>query len=102
MKWYDMYRPVQDYVIQTYNPDVVMAGYPATDEFSHQFLALTTPDYTGPRPAYGADPAVAEGYLKQAYKQADTILGHLWELLGHEHRHLRRRRPRLRARPTVA
>ena len=66
---------------QTYNPDVVMAGYPVTDEFSHQFLALTTPDYTGPRPAYG-DPAVAEGYLKQAYQQADTILGHLWELMG--------------------
>ena len=81
LKWYDMYRPVHDYVIQTYNPDVVMAGYPVTDEFSHQFLALTTPDFTGPRPAYG-DPAVAEGYLKQAYHQADTILGHLWELLG--------------------
>ncbi len=81
LKWYDMYRPVQEYVIQTYKPDVVMAGYPVTDEFSHQFLALTTDAYTGPRPAYG-DPAMAEGYLKQAYQQADTILGHLWELMG--------------------
>ncbi len=82
LKWYDMYRKVHDYIISAYNPDVVMAGYPVTDEFQHQFTALSTPSYTGPRPAYGADPATAEGYIKQAYMQADAALGHLWELLG--------------------
>lgn len=82
LKWYDMYSKVQEYVIGAYNPDVVMAGYPVTDEFSHQFMALADPSYTGPRPAYGADPAKAEGYIKQAYAQADTILGRLWSLMG--------------------
>jgi 2',3'-cyclic-nucleotide 2'-phosphodiesterase (5'-nucleotidase family) len=82
LKWYDTFRMVHDYVIQTYQPDVVMAGYPTTDEFSHQFMALSSPSYTGPRPAYGVDPATAEGYIKQAYKQADAALGHLWDLLG--------------------
>jgi len=82
LKWYDTYQPVQEYVIKTYNPDVVMAGYPVTDEFSHQFMALAMPSYSGPRPAYGADPATADGYIRQAYAQADTILGHLWALLG--------------------
>ncbi|MDQ3929352.1 MAG: alkaline phosphatase family protein, partial [Chloroflexota bacterium] len=81
LMWYDMYRQVHDYVIKTFNPDVVMAGYPVTDEFSHQFMALWSPGYNGPRPAYG-DPTVAENYNKQAYIQADTMLGHLMELMG--------------------
>lgn len=82
LKWYDMYHKVHDYVIGTYNPDVVMAGFPETDEFSHQFMSLADPKYTGPRPDYGADPAKAEGYIKSAYVEADQILGHLWELMG--------------------
>ncbi|MDQ2806534.1 MAG: 5'-nucleotidase C-terminal domain-containing protein, partial [Chloroflexota bacterium] len=82
LKWYDTFSPLYDYVIKTYNPDVVMAGYPVTDEFSHQFMALAMPSYSGPRPVYGADPAVADGYIRQAYAQADTALGHLWSLLG--------------------
>lgn len=82
LKWYDMYSKVHDYVIGTYNPDVVMAGYPDTDEFSHQFLSLADPKYTGPRPSYGNDPAKMEGYIKSAYVEADQILGHLWELMG--------------------
>ncbi|HKP51023.1 MAG TPA: 5'-nucleotidase C-terminal domain-containing protein [Chloroflexia bacterium] len=81
LKWYDTYRQVHDYVIKTYNPDVVMAGYPDADEFSHQFLALATPSYTGPR-LINADVATAEGYIKYAYTQADEILGSLWGLLG--------------------
>ncbi|HUS16781.1 MAG TPA: alkaline phosphatase family protein, partial [Chloroflexia bacterium] len=82
LQWYETYRKVHDHIISTYNPDIVMAGYPTTDEFSHQFMALATPGYTGPRPAGGPDVATAESYIRQAYKQADTALGHLMELLG--------------------
>jgi 2',3'-cyclic-nucleotide 2'-phosphodiesterase (5'-nucleotidase family) len=81
LKWYDSYKLIHDHVIKTYTPDVVMAGYPVTDEFSHQFMALATPGYTGPR-LVNVDVATAEGYIKSAYRQADTILGDLWALLG--------------------
>ena len=81
LKWYDTFRLVQDHIIKTYTPDVVMAGYPVTDEFSHQFLALATPSYTGPRQV-NIDVATAENYIKSAYKQADEVLGNLWNLMG--------------------
>lgn len=81
LKWYDAYKQVQEYIIKTYSPDIVMAGYPVTDEFSHQFMALATPSYTGPR-FTNVDQASAENYIKSAYKQADEILGHLWDQLG--------------------
>ncbi|MEO8285371.1 MAG: 5'-nucleotidase C-terminal domain-containing protein [Chloroflexota bacterium] len=81
LKWYDTYKPLQDYVVKTYNPDILLAGYPVTDEFSHQFMALATPSYSGPR-SVGVDQPTAEGYIKSAYKQADQILGDLWGLLG--------------------
>src|SRR5688572_19104477 len=81
LKWYDSYRMIHDHVIKTYTPDVVMAGYPVTDECSHQFMALATPGYTGPR-LVNVTAAVAENYIKSAYKQADEILGGLWNLMG--------------------
>jgi 2',3'-cyclic-nucleotide 2'-phosphodiesterase (5'-nucleotidase family)/predicted AlkP superfamily phosphohydrolase/phosphomutase len=81
LKFYDSYRMIHEYVVQTYTPDVLMAGYPGTDEFSHQFLALISPSYAGPRTP-GVDVAAAEGYVKSAYKQADEILGNLMGLMG--------------------
>ncbi|HYP40027.1 MAG TPA: 5'-nucleotidase C-terminal domain-containing protein [Chloroflexia bacterium] len=81
LKWYDSFQMIHDHVIKTYNPDVVMAGYPVTDEFSHQFMALATPGYTGPR-TVDVDVATAEGFIKQAYMQADQILGGLMGLMG--------------------
>ena len=30
------------YVVKTYKPDLLLAGYPTTDEFQHQFLGLVT------------------------------------------------------------
>ena len=40
--WETGYHPLIKYILDTYQPDLVMAGYPVTDEFSHQFLGLIT------------------------------------------------------------
>ena len=63
-----------------------MLGYPATDEFSHQFLGLITPSLPNgaPNPAYDdvqvngtPDGRVAQrtGFIKRAYQGADATLG---------------------------
>ena len=43
-----------EYVMETYEPDLVLAGYPVTDEFSHQFLGLVTQTLPNgdPNPAF--------------------------------------------------
>ena len=40
--------------MKTYQPDLLLAGYPTTDEFQHQFLGLITPTLANgaPNPAY--------------------------------------------------
>ncbi|HEX8597490.1 MAG TPA: 5'-nucleotidase C-terminal domain-containing protein [Chloroflexia bacterium] len=81
VKFFDAYQRIQEYVIQTYEPDVVLAGAPVTDEFSHQFLALMNADYEGPRTP-GVDRADAERYIREAYKRTDAYLGRFWELMG--------------------
>ena len=59
------------------HPDLLMLGTPSTDEFQHQFLALTGPaSVIGvPNPYY--DPAKApfyEGLIRSAYQEADATL----------------------------
>ena len=46
--------PMIEYIIDEYDPDLVLVGYPVTDEFQHQFLGLVTPTLPGgaPNPAY--------------------------------------------------
>ncbi len=39
--WEKLAAPLTRYIIKTYQPDLVLAGYPTTDEFSHQFLGLS-------------------------------------------------------------
>jgi 2',3'-cyclic-nucleotide 2'-phosphodiesterase (5'-nucleotidase family) len=67
------------------NTDVAFVGYPVTDEFSHQFMALVSPtDIDGePNPYYDdlegngtPDGLVAtrEGYIESAYEEADAKL----------------------------
>ncbi len=74
-------------------PDLLMLGYPVTDEFSHQFMALVTPtDMDGdPNPYYDdatndnvADGrlAIREGYIRSAYEEADGTLALGRKLLG--------------------
>jgi 2',3'-cyclic-nucleotide 2'-phosphodiesterase (5'-nucleotidase family)/predicted AlkP superfamily phosphohydrolase/phosphomutase len=78
---------VLDYILGTLQPDtdLAMVGYPVTDEFSHQFLALTVPtDMDGNANPYYDDLnadgvkdgriAVREGYLRSAYHEADAKL----------------------------
>ncbi|MBI2762235.1 MAG: 5'-nucleotidase C-terminal domain-containing protein [Chloroflexi bacterium] len=74
-------------------PDLLLAGSPITDEFSHQFLGLVTPvDMDGdPNPYYDdvegdgiADGrlAVREAYIRSAYVAGDATLGLARQLVG--------------------
>ncbi len=76
-----------NYILGTLQPDtdIAFVGYPVTDEFSHQFMALVTPtDIDGnPNPCYddvecNGTPdgriAIREGYIRSAYHEADAKL----------------------------
>ncbi|GAP12529.1 5'-nucleotidase/2',3'-cyclic phosphodiesterase [Longilinea arvoryzae] len=91
--WEKAYHPIIEYVIDAYHPDLLLLGYSATDEFSHQFLGLITPTLPNgePNPAYDdvqvngtPDGRVAdrEAYIKAAYEGADSTLGLGRSLMG--------------------
>ena len=74
-------------------PDLLLLGNPVTDEFAHQFLALTVPtDIDGDPNPYFDDVtndnvpdgrlAIREGYLREAYHEADQTLGLGRTLMG--------------------
>jgi 2',3'-cyclic-nucleotide 2'-phosphodiesterase (5'-nucleotidase family)/predicted AlkP superfamily phosphohydrolase/phosphomutase len=86
---------VLEYILHDLQPQtqLAMVGYPVTDEFSHQFMALFTPtDIDGaPNPYYDDDNgdgvkdnrvAIREGYVRSAYQEADTLLGETRALMG--------------------
>jgi len=76
--WEKAYRPIFRYIITTYKPNLVFAGYDLTDGFSHQFLALAVPG----TPYY--DPAKASvrlGYIRRAYAGADATLALVQSLM---------------------
>jgi 2',3'-cyclic-nucleotide 2'-phosphodiesterase (5'-nucleotidase family) len=93
---------VLSFVLGTLQPDtdLAMVGYPVTDEFSHQFMALVTPtDIDGnPNPCYDVAPrfddtactgagtagrvAIREGYIRSAYHEADAKLALARSLMG--------------------
>ncbi|WP_448605147.1 5'-nucleotidase C-terminal domain-containing protein [Thermoflexus hugenholtzii] len=89
--WEDAHHRILEYILTVAQPDteVLFLGYPVTDEFSHQFMALVTPtapDGT-PNPVYDdADRdgvpdgrvAVREGFIRRAYQGADATLGLAW------------------------
>lgn len=81
--WETGHFPLIKYIIDTYDPDLVLGGYPVTDEFQHQFSGLVTPTLPGgdPNPAYDdvqsngtPDGLVAqrESYIRRAYVGADA------------------------------
>ncbi len=83
--WTKAHAPLLTYVVKKYKPDLLLAGYPTTDEFQHQFLGLVSPTLPGggANPAYDdvdlngvPDGRVAarEGFLRQAYQGADATL----------------------------
>ena len=78
---------VLNFILGTLQPDtdIAFVGYPVTDEFSHQFMALVTPtDMDGnPNPYFddlegNGTPdgliSVREGYIRSAYEEADALL----------------------------
>lgn len=91
--WEQLYHPLARYILDKYKPDLVLAGYPATDEFQHQFMGLVTPSLPNgqPNPAYDdvqvdgtPDGRVAEreGFLRRAYQGAANTLNLLQSLMG--------------------
>jgi 2',3'-cyclic-nucleotide 2'-phosphodiesterase (5'-nucleotidase family) len=86
---------VLDYILGTLQPDtdLAMVGYPVTDEFSHQFMALTVPtDMDGNANPYYDDLnadgvkdnriAIREGYIRSAYHEADAKLARTRGFMG--------------------
>jgi len=83
--WEAGHHPLIQYIVTKYQPDLLMMGYPATDEFQHQFLGLITPSLPNgdPNPAYDdvqvngtPDGRVAErtAFVQRAYSGADATL----------------------------
>lgn len=93
--WETFARPLINYILKNYQPDLAMVGYPTTDEFSHQFLGLITPTLPNgaPNPAYDdvqvngtPDGRVAQRtkFIQSAYMGADRVLGQVQDLMkGH-------------------
>ncbi|MGH9261174.1 MAG: alkaline phosphatase family protein, partial [Acidimicrobiales bacterium] len=76
-------------------PDLLMVGTPVTDEFSHQLMGLVTPtDMDGnPNPFFDdvtdddvpdGRVAVREGYVREAYHEADQTLALARSLMGED------------------
>ena len=91
--WEELYHPLTEYILEKYQPDLAMVGYPATDEFQHQFLGLVTPLLPNgeANPAYDdvevngtPDGRVSErdGFLRQAYQGAADTLNLVQSLMG--------------------
>ena len=83
--WETGHHPLIQYIVTKYQPDLLMMGYPATDEFQHQFLGLITPSLPNgdPNPAYDdvqvngtPDGRVAErtAFIQRAYQGSDSTL----------------------------
>jgi 2',3'-cyclic-nucleotide 2'-phosphodiesterase (5'-nucleotidase family)/predicted AlkP superfamily phosphohydrolase/phosphomutase len=87
LMWADTHSAYLRYIVRDLRiqPDLLLLGSPTTDEFQHQFTALTVPtDLDGrPNPYYddlNADGtrdnrvAVRNGYIRSAYQEADAFL----------------------------
>ncbi len=83
--WETSYHPLIKYVLDTYQPDLALVGYPVTDEFQHQFLGLVTETMPNgaANPAYDdvevngtPDGRVEEReqFLRRAYQGADATM----------------------------
>ena len=91
--WKTGHEPMLEYVVEKYDPDLLLAGMPTTDEFQHQFLGLVSPKLPNgaANPAYDdvdlngvADGRVAarEAFIRTAYQEADEVLTRARELMG--------------------
>ena len=93
--WKTGHLPMLEYVVKTYDPDLLLAGMPTTDEFQHQFLGLVSPKLPNgePNPAYDdvdldrvKDGRVAARakFIQTAYEEADQVLTRARQLMGHD------------------
>jgi 2',3'-cyclic-nucleotide 2'-phosphodiesterase (5'-nucleotidase family) len=91
--WETGHHPLITYILETYQPDLALVGYPVTDEFSHQFLGLISPSLPNgaANPSYDdvqvngtPDGRVAEreGFIRRAYEGADATAALAHGLLG--------------------
>jgi 2',3'-cyclic-nucleotide 2'-phosphodiesterase (5'-nucleotidase family) len=91
--WSKAHLPMMEYIVKTYHPDLLLAGYPTTDEFQHQFLGLITKKLPNGRanPAYDdvnvdgtRDHRVSQRsrFIRDAYKGADQALTLARRLMG--------------------
>jgi 2',3'-cyclic-nucleotide 2'-phosphodiesterase (5'-nucleotidase family) len=83
--WETSYHPLIKYVLDTYQPDLALVGYPVTDEFQHQFLGLVTETLPNgaPNPAFDdvevngtPDGRVEEReeFIRRSYQGADATM----------------------------
>jgi 2',3'-cyclic-nucleotide 2'-phosphodiesterase (5'-nucleotidase family)/predicted AlkP superfamily pyrophosphatase or phosphodiesterase len=95
MYWSTAHLPMLRYVAKTYRPDLLLVGFPTTDEFQHQFLGLVSRTLPGgaPNPAYDdvnldgvRDGRVRErkGFIREAYEGADRTLTLARKLVGRD------------------
>lgn len=95
LMWKDAHWAYLEYIIDSLgvHPDVLFLGVPATDEFSHQFMALYTPtDMDGNANPYYDDVTnddvpdgrveIREDYVRAAYEEADSTLALGRSLMG--------------------
>lgn len=91
--WETGHYPLISYILGKYQPDLVLVGYPVTDEFQHQFLGLVTDLLPNgePNPAFDdvqvngiPDGRFYEraGFIERAYKGADATLGLVKSLMS--------------------
>jgi len=91
--WEKAHQPLLRYLIKTYQPDLALVGYPATDEIQHQFLGLVSPTLANgvANPTY--DDVLLDGrpdgrvrqreaFIRRAYQGADTTMRLAQQLLG--------------------
>ena len=52
--WATAHHPIMEYILDKYQPDLALVGFPGIDEFQHQFMGLVSPTLPGgaPNPAY--------------------------------------------------
>ncbi|MCC6495483.1 MAG: 5'-nucleotidase C-terminal domain-containing protein [Propionibacteriaceae bacterium] len=94
LAWTKAHWPMMRYIARTYRPDLLLVGFPTTDEFSHQFLGLVTKKLPNgdANPAYDdanldhvpdGRTSARERYLRTAYSEADATLRLARSLVGH-------------------
>lgn len=90
--WETGHHPLIKYILKKYKPDLVMVGYPTTDEFQHQFLGLIVPNLPNGQPNPAFDDVQVNGtpdgrvnqrtkFIKRAYQGADDTLGLVQSLM---------------------